>query len=241
MGLYLRLALVIILLLAIPVGCGSQGTEQQSAVDRAIAKAGQVQSYRSDGNSTIIDESGEVMSASFTTEVAAPDRFYSKTIGDQMWLEAVKDGDRCYFREGEGESWRSCEEEIGQDNQTLEDVEMPMAGAIALLAYMKDIKELDQEDVDGVTCRRYRGEIDTSSYIRALAEATGETPPAEDELAAWKIDVNVWIDEDDYVRKMDIDTLIPSMVAGQGEISMRSSTRFYDFGAAIEIVLPQVQ
>ncbi|MBE0481683.1 MAG: hypothetical protein IBX68_11985 [Dehalococcoidia bacterium] len=228
------LVLIIVLVFAVPA-CSSQGAELKSAIERAVMKTSEAQSYRAEGSSESITGSVKTFSTSFKTEVAAIDRIYSKTTGDSTWQEAVKDGERCYFREREGGPWRPCAEELEEGYYRMiagvPKFETPIPGVFNLLAFIKNIQELGQEYVGGAQCTRYQMEIDRKAVSRELA--------MPESLPKWLSIVQIWIDEEDYIRRMDVKTGIPA-TAEHGETLMNSTIVFYDFGEDIEITLPEV-
>ncbi|MBE0480050.1 MAG: hypothetical protein IBX68_03625 [Dehalococcoidia bacterium] len=234
MGRCLMLVLVIAFLFAVPA-CSSQGAECKAAIERAVMKMSEVQSYRVEGSSEVVTGGVETASTSFKTEVAAIDRVHSKTTGDSTWQEAVKDGDRCYFREREDGPWRPCVEELEEGYYRMiagvPKFETPIPGVFNLLAFIKNIQELGQEYVGGAQCTRYQMEIDRKAVSRELA--------MPESLPKWLSIVQIWIDEEDYIRRMDIETGIPA-TGEHGETLMNSTIKVYDFGEHIEITLPEV-
>lgn len=126
-----------------------------------------------------------------------------------------------------------------------------------------DVHELGTETIDGVETRgleatvTYRDMItaqdldldDVRDQLVGDLESTGELDPADvfDEMLAWEIPVEVWVDGNDRVRRivvdLDMTDMIGSLAEAAGEevdggMAAVMTMDFTDYGAPIEIAVP---
>jgi hypothetical protein len=109
-----------------------------------------------------------------------------------------------------------------------------------------DIEELGQEEVRGVETTHYRATVDLDEAVDGTAEI-GELPDEmreqlEAEIERMKnqtgletLPVDVWLDEDDLVRRIRIDVTFP--VQGE-ELGLEMTTDFFDFGVDVDVAPP---
>ena len=104
-----------------------------------------------------------------------------------------------------------------------------------------DIEKVGEEDVRGVATTHYKATIDFERYpelvpaderaaarasMRQLIKLTGaRTAPVE-----------VWVDDDDLVRRLEQTTKLT--IPGAGPMSMVQQLELYDFGTKVDIDVP---
>ena len=148
----------------------------------------------------------------------------------------------------EGADWikvdlREATEGTGLDFAQLQ--QMGGSDPTETLRYMKatgEVEEVGTEEVRGVETTHYEATIDLREYPKLAPE--GEREAAERTIDALiertgseTIDVEVWIDDDDLVRRMKQE-FTQRLPDGQGEMEMQQTMEMYDFGTEVEIDLP---
>ncbi|MDQ3742655.1 MAG: LppX_LprAFG lipoprotein [Actinomycetota bacterium] len=150
------------------------------------------------------------------------------------------------FEDAFGAEWAKIDmaaagKEMGIDFEQM--MQLSSADPAKQLEYLNatsDLEKVGEEEVDGVTTTHYKGETDLRRYPDAL-------PPEEREKARESIEntielsgspiipMEVWIDDDDLVRrqKMTIEQKKPM------EMTMNMDMRFSDFGKPVDIEAPK--
>ncbi|HEV2062479.1 MAG TPA: hypothetical protein VGR12_06465 [Solirubrobacteraceae bacterium] len=110
------------------------------------------------------------------------------------------------------------------------------------------MKEVGEEEIDGVRTTHLRGTLTLRDYartlpaerraelrraIRQIAELTGEEPEALDEPTPTEL----WVDEDAHVRRMVQSSKVPAQ-EGMPPGSIKIAVEFDDFGAALDVDPP---
>jgi hypothetical protein len=114
----------------------------------------------------------------------------------------------------------------------------PSRGLESLRGLTGDVEDLGQETVGGRTVTHYRGELDHG----ALADELGEAEPASrdtfEALAeGGPVPVDVWIDEQDRVVKLQMTMPFPA-VAGAGGGSIEMTMEITEFGVPVDVQAP---
>ena len=220
----------------------------QGAVARAQAALENIQSYRFTlfGART---EGGQTSQSTLLVEFAAPDRYHSKTERPDFALETILIGDEEYFRlpEGvlEGDIGRSLWSQPGASFSSMISKEY----TLDTLGSLKDVRQLGQEPVDGVTCLHYNGAFDVEKYLARLASSWKQgnpelgLPPRSDKDIQENVDemrsqigsatIELWIGKDDsLLRRMKRDSERTDNSGG-----VLSSTYDYVFSGFNEITI----
>jgi len=226
------------------VACDQAATSQDTRdiVIIAVTKTSEVQSYRATVTTTDYAD-GKSFSSSVESEVAAPDRYIVKSTIGAGWAELIKIGEEKYVRDAESPQWKSC------PTGTCSVFYIPIETTLLPFRFLVDIQVLPDDDIDGINCSRYRGRVDVASLVNELKSKTGgmtpplETPPLEPMLQ-WEIDVELWIDGDDFIRRLKTELRMPytDVSTGNERWSVRRADgRFSDFNEADFIEAPEIE
>jgi hypothetical protein len=113
-----------------------------------------------------------------------------------------------------------------------------------MVSYLKAAGDLDrvgEAEVRGVATTRYSGTIDLD---RAKEELGAENEGVEEgfdqlkEAGVEELPVEVWIDGEDYVRRLEMDWVFPESIGAPKGTRMTLSLEMWDFGAAFDLALP---
>lgn len=114
----------------------------------------------------------------------------------------------------------------------------PRQGLAVLNGVVEDgIDEVGDDEVRGVATTHYRARID----LERAAARLGDTADLEafdrfvEMLSDDSVRIDVWVDDDDLVRRIRIPLRLPAGVGG-GEVAF--TAEYYDFGADIEVPTP---
>lgn len=114
----------------------------------------------------------------------------------------------------------------------------PRQGLAVLSGVADDgVQELGEEEVRGAETTRYRARID----LRKAAEESGAITDRQaferfvDSMGTETVRVEVWIDDDNQVRRMRMPLPMPEET-GDGEVTM--TVEYYDFGAEVDVTEP---
>jgi len=132
-------------------------------------------------------------------------------------------------------------------------VRISRPGRLDILNWLIDIERLPDEAVDGVTCSHYRGRVDRNSYVDMLIETywlkggISELDPVVlkgfDRMRRQEIDVDLWIDGEDYIRQFRTDARFPMPDSDTGEEVWGTgvdTVRYFDFNEPIVIEPPDL-
>jgi hypothetical protein len=109
-----------------------------------------------------------------------------------------------------------------------------------------DIEELGQAEVRGVETTHYRATVDLDEAVEGTAEIGELSDEMREQLEAEiermknqtdleTLPVDVWLDEDDLVRRIRMDVTFP--VEGE-ELGLEMTTDFFDFGVDVDVDPP---
>jgi hypothetical protein len=112
-----------------------------------------------------------------------------------------------------------------------------------------DIEELGQEDVRGVEATHYRATVDFDAVIDQTAEIGELSDEMREQLEAEiermksqtgleTLPVDVWLDEENVVRRMRMDLSFP--VEGE-QMGMDMTMDFFDFGVDVNVAPPPAE
>jgi hypothetical protein len=151
-----------------------------------------------------------------------------------------------------GDKWLKIDlakagEETGIDLGALQQANQNPAQLMQFLrGASDDIEELGQEDVRGVETTRYRATVDLDEAaergadIGEFSEEMREQLKAEvermkDQTGLETLPVEVWIDDDGLLRRLQMDLSFP--VEGE-QVSMDMTMDFFDFGVDVRVAPP---
>ncbi len=200
----------------------------------------------------IVDDAGNVTT---TTSSNGASVTVTATSG---WFETIVAGDKGYVRSSREPRWRVCE--VYTPDSQPPPGPTPGTGAcqvsiqtsdkqLELLNYLVELEKLPDEEIGGVNCSHYRGEIDRDSYVDMLMErddeAYGQIPPENLELIRrWEMDIELWVDGDDYIRQLKTEGRSPDPNTSAGPeqwITWLTITRYFDFNEPICIEPPEIE
>jgi len=96
-----------------------------------------------------------------------------------------------------------------------------------------DVQVLGDEPVRGAKTTHYRGEVDPERLLAALPPERRPGPAsAEDWRKLSPLPVEVWVDEDGRVRRVDLEQDVGT------ENALRSTVELYDFGVEVDVRPP---
>jgi hypothetical protein len=134
----------------------------QDAVEIAVTRTREAQSWRAAGNTTYADATGVTLESSFESEYAAPDRSHSRLIRNGDWHETIVMGDDAYLRSSDEPGW--CQSPCEYDGRHVEVVPGSFWIELELLDLLVDLERLPDEQVGGQVWSHYRGKLDQDSY-----------------------------------------------------------------------------
>jgi len=199
-----------------------------------------LQSYRMTSSVTSTF-GGNTSESSYEMEYVAPDRYHMKKTSGEDLEETIIIRDEIYSQEPE---------ELGTNVQKAIAISLSRSipnkeNTLGILNSLIDLKELPDENIDGIACLRYRGRIDNESMVEEQKAKLDPASPHYDEILKSledqpkiEITVELWIGKDDYlIRQMKQDTQMPSKETGELDISS-SVIKYYDFNEPITIEPP---
>ena len=257
----MRAPLALLLLFALALGLSACGSEESSAPvsEDAVALAanttGDLGSYKADISSTIevagqsleMEGTGEFDSAaqrghaSYTTTVA----------GQTLDLEFVYALPAMYIQYPDGllpgipedKTWVKIDmDKLGQQ-QGLDLGQLMQAGqsdpsqGLQYLRGTTDIETVGDEVVRGVSTTHYKGVVDLQRFAKEDPALEKTFHQLVYETGISRIPVEVWIDEDNLVRRMK-QTMEGATVGPGAQIDMTMTTELYDFGTKVDVAEP---
>ena len=257
-----------------------QGSGVRDTIIRAIDKTGAVQTYRSTTHETTIIND-YVRSYSSQYECGGWCTFHSSQImtetriGNLSALPLDEDGylfGDWYLEAGIPITWSESivVDSLGRSRSSghptwglvLVSCAMPAdpesSGALytALWRYrfLMNLEKMSDEDINGISCSHYRGNLDFDSYVdEQIEEAGNNTMIWIGEGATGNITwrehleimrrseaiVEFWIDAEDYIRQLKIEERSLAITSnGEEWTTDITVTRYSDFNESINIELP---
>jgi len=244
-GVPLIAAIVVSLVLWLPGGGVGIPIAQAHAANSAL------QSYGMRGSTTSA-QNGTVSEAAFIWEFVEPERSHGTLNIDGVEREFIILGDEQYVRTGDGVQSSGS---VVIMSDSLFDVVPSIRGALRLIDSLKDVEALPTEQLEAgeqFQSLHYRGAVDMDRIIDGQIAALDPQSPeyeatveALDMQRSIKIDIDLWIGEEDYwIRQLKFDAQLPAISSGpqgveqKGWVSYSTIARYYDFNKPIEIEQP---
>jgi hypothetical protein len=163
--------------------------------------------------------------------------------GDMVTMRAVTDGTVMYMRSSlfgslpDGREWMSLDLDFGEDLESPLPANADAKGELELLEEVTGVSKRGREVVRGVPTTRYAGTVGVSEQAERLREQGGEDLSSLVEEKGGPLRIEVWIDNEGLVRRMDYATSRPEG-EGEGRTTMDMRMDFYDFGSIPAIEVP---
>lgn len=118
------------------------------------------------------------------------------------------------------------------------------ARIVAYLAGAGTLERVGEERVRGVDTVKYKATLDLDRALEALSEDASDEQRQELEegldtakdLGVEEIPMDVWIDDDGYMRRLDMDWTLGDVSAE--EVHLRIHLDMWDFGAPVNVQIP---
>lgn len=254
-------ALLLLLALALALGataCGSDSVTEsapEDAVALAAANTTDAGTYKADTTAST-EIAGQAVEMRGTGEFDGESRqghmsLTTSVAGQDLDMEMISVFPAVYLRYPPGllpglpadKPWIKLDvEKLGQQvgldlNQLMQVGQTDPSQGLQFLRGVSDVKAVGEEEVRGVSTTHYTGTVD----LRTLSE---QNPALEDTIERLiqqtgisEIPVEVWVDEDNFVRRMN--QTMEGVTAGPGTtMDLTTTTELYDFGTEVEIEEP---
>lgn len=221
----------------------------QGVIARAQTAISEVHSYRMSMVTTSYSE-GQVTNTRISEiEFVDPDRYHFTMENEFLDLEYIVIGDQFYQKKSDStlesgvgiSSWSSS----GYMYSSM----ITREYTAMMLGFLKNVKTLPEETVDGTVCLHYQGEYDYEQQLRAMQERRskeGIRPLSEAEIIEqvedWQSKIGsvvseLWVGKNDYlIRRMLSNTQGPDNSGNNP--SSRTVYTFSDFNGQIVIEAP---
>lgn len=250
------LSALIITLLVLPLvpfsGCGDSRPNVEEVIASAIKATDEVQTYRINMESNLIEE-GKSEQSSGWIEFVAPDRMHGisqRLTENGSGEELIQIGTMSYTRAINSNDWdaRDWEDEIF----TVRNIATGMLDSFDELV---DVKELTDEEIDGVDCFHYMGSMNMEGQQEEQIASLDQTDPNYEQLKLVyesieyvRDDVEFWIGKHDYLLRQYTTYMEINAFKDKGEdteevenSSVITTCKFYDFNEPIEIEPPLIE
>jgi len=184
------------------------------------------------------------------------------------WAEWTVIDDKAYIRSSDSPEWRECQVRTQGQPVPLPSEASPapsptlygnstytvvmsasLARELEYLDWLTDVEKLPAEYVDGVDCSHFRGRVDMDGYTdmvveRNRLERAGQPTPEPEILDLQRRQerlVELWIDDDGYIRRLTVNVRFPIPDPDTGEevwVTGLSTIRYFDFNQPITIEPP---
>ncbi|MFD3576275.1 hypothetical protein [Streptomyces sp. NPDC058644] len=169
-----------------------------------------------------------------------------------LWLDNVMymDMGAVAAKDMDGKQWAKMDlnaiaEQVGDEKAAkqltggLDSMNQDPAQQLAMLLDSPNLKHVGPAKVDGVQTQRYQGRLSVKEMMesnKGLDEMLGKSEREEllkgiEKAGIKGYDTEVWVNEDDYPVRMDIDIKSP-------EGTMKTSQKFTEYGAAAKVTPP---
>lgn len=169
-----------------------------------------------------------------------------------LWLDNVMymDMGAVAAKDMDGKQWvkmdlNTIAEQVGDEKAAkqltggLDSMNQDPAQQLAMLLDSPNLKHVGPAKVDGVQTQRYKGRLSVKEMMesnKGLDEMLGKSEREQllkniEKSGIKGYDTEVWVNEDDYPVRMDIDIKSP-------EGTMKTSQKFSEYGAAAKVTPP---
>ncbi|MWA12950.1 hypothetical protein [Streptomyces sp. BA2] len=169
-----------------------------------------------------------------------------------LWLDNVMymDMGAVAAKDMDGKQWvkmdlNTIAEQVGDEKAAkqltggLDSMNQDPAQQLAMLLDSPNLKHVGPAKVDGVSTQRYKGRLSVKEMMesnKGLDEMLGKSEREQllkniEKSGIKGYDTEVWVNEDDYPVRMDIDIKSP-------EGTMKTSQKFSEYGAAAKVTPP---
>ncbi|WP_367044291.1 hypothetical protein [Streptomyces sp. Je 1-332] len=169
-----------------------------------------------------------------------------------LWLDNVMymDMGAVAAKDMDGKQWvkmdlNTIAEQVGDEKAAkqltggLDSMNQDPAQQLAMLLDSPNLKHVGPAKVDGVQTQRYKGRLSVKEMMesnKGLDEMLGKSEREQllksiEKAGIKGYDTEVWVNEDDYPVRMDIDIKSP-------EGTMKTSQKFSEYGAAAKVSPP---
>lgn len=217
--------------------------DERSGTERVAAAAGAVQEAGSVAYTLTMEMAGPITST-VTIEGAADagaGRASSRVRIDDQELDLITDGELLYVRVPEearanfdGKPWvRFDASALGSSMGGVSPSATPLE-TFEQLREAGKVEEVGTEQVRGVETTRFRMVVDQSGLVPSgMADEVKE--------ALREVEVEVWLDDDDRIRRHRSTIDLASVVPGGGGIGITTTIETYDYGKPVTIDLPPAE
>ena len=233
-------------------GCGNARPGIEVVIAESIEATNQTRSYRVEMLSSSIEQA-ETRQTSLVMEFVAPDRLHLMThMSGKMESseEQIQIGTKMYTRENSTDDWHV--RDWGDERMAARNLAV---GVVLALNELVDVKELDDEEVDGIDCYHYTGSMNMEGQQEEELALLDESEPYYEQIKQsyesiefTRDDMEVWISRDDFLLRqytVYVETrMYKDKEEDTEEVESNGSTttlRFYDYNEPIEISAPPTE
>jgi hypothetical protein len=238
-------ALLAFLLFTPLIGCGSSSPDPEELITKAQLAIKEVETYRLE-MMVIHTENGETTQSNGQFEFVSPDRMHTTTVNADDTTESIRIGQIEYRLDTFSSNWQ-----VRQWPESFPFTNMA-AGMVEMLGSLVGIVEMTDEEIDGVDCFHYKGNIDMKAKgEEEKAKLDPSQPDYEERMRAlemydlWQTHCEFWLGKGDYLLrqlKQDQEVIFIRDAGEDTEREERQSItvtfRFYDFNTPITIEAP---
>jgi len=243
------LCLVSIILIS---GCGDGRPDLEEVIASAIEASDQIHSYRIKMQSQHT-EKGKPEQTSIHMEFVAPDRLHTMTVFSGALTsgeEQIRIGTTSYTRENDSNDWNVHDWE--DDRLAVRDL---AAGTLLSFGELVNVKELDDDVIDGVDCFHYMGSMNMQGQQEDEHASLDESAPhykqrkqMYESIEYIHDDMEFWIGKDDYLLRQYTVYIETSTYQDRDEdteevehYGSNTTLKFYDYNETIMITAPSVE
>lgn len=220
---------ILLALFALLLGCSGQGVSGISAptpTDPAAVIRKLTETTRAAGTFRYETSTTATAPNGLTVPIKVTGAYdYSKNLSEAQVegfgppMRLVTDGKVAYLQPPGQSRW------LRSDLTEMVGTNTDVAKQLDFLNVIQGVREVGSAEVRGVQTRHFEGTLDMQQVATAMGLGPGELP-----LGAAEVDL--YLDSDDLLRRMEI--TLPS----DGEVSGTSTTDYFDYGAEVNITVP---
>ena len=247
---YLKIssALLVLLISTLLIGCGSSRPAPEEVIAKAQLAMEEAETYRIEGMS-IYTENGETNRSSAQMEFVSPDRLRTVTVDERGTGESIRIGQMEYLLDADSSNWQTRQWPESPRSYNL------ATNMIESLGSLIGPVELEDEEVDGVGCFHYKGNVDMKARgEEEKAKLDPSLPHYEERMRAleiydqWQLSFEFWVGKADFLLRQLKQHQVVVFVKDAGEETEReehhiitTTFRFFDFNQPIQIEPPPAE